>query len=111
MRDGFHSLPADLESSDRLFSRHRRELMEKLIQRVACLQIVEQVSDRHTGPYEHGLTAHDLGIAVNYVLGHPLQFSISLTAGKHLNYEPERDSRSQGKQTTGKMLAPRCQAK
>ncbi len=46
------------------------ELLEKLIQRVACLEVIEEVVEGNTGAGEYQLAAHDLRIAVRDLFFH-----------------------------------------
>src|SRR5947209_7996690 len=50
--------PGLFQKRDCLFSRNGWEIVEKLIERVARLEIIEQGLNRHPGPCETGCAAH-----------------------------------------------------
>ena len=54
-----------LQGRHSLLASYRRKLLEELFQRVASLQIIEEVVQGNTGADEYELAAHDLGIAVD----------------------------------------------
>ncbi len=64
-RNAYDSLSCNLEGGNGLIASHGRKLIQELIERIACLEIVEEVVDRHARADEYELAAHDLGIAVN----------------------------------------------
>ena len=64
-RNAANDLFRELQRRDRLFSRHRREGIEKLLERVAGFEVIEQVVHGHARPDENREASHDLRIAVN----------------------------------------------
>src|SRR5947208_13782267 len=62
------SLFRQLDCRYSLLAAYRRELLQKLIQRITRLEIVEQVIDRNARSDEYQLAAHDLGVAVDDLL-------------------------------------------
>jgi len=56
-----------LERGNRLVSCDGWELLEKLLQRIPCLEVVEQVVDRNSCSDENEFASHDLGITVDHV--------------------------------------------
>ena len=63
------------ESRDCLFSPHRGEVVQELIEAIAGCQVVEKVLHRHPRSHEDRRTPENLGVAVNDGLkaGHWLQ--------------------------------------
>src|ERR1044072_7744566 len=55
-----------LQRRDGLFAADRRKGRQELFERIAGLEIVEEVVNRHARSHEDRCTAHDLGIAVNH---------------------------------------------
>jgi hypothetical protein len=58
-----------MESGHCLLAPYARELIEKLVERLAALQIVKQGLYWHACPNEHGRATENLGIAM-YDLAH-----------------------------------------
>ena len=58
------ALARELKGCDGLFASNGRKLPEKLVQRVATLDVVEQRLDRDPGAHEHGRSAQNLRVAV-----------------------------------------------
>src|SRR5687768_194602 len=67
---GEQRLLRSLENAPRLLPRHRRELVEKLVERFAVLQTVEEVLDGDAGAEEDGGAAEFFGIAFNQLRLH-----------------------------------------
>lgn len=61
-----------LECRDGLLSGHGWKIFEELVERMAALQIVDEVSGRHPGTDEDGSAAQNPGIAMNDAVGHTL---------------------------------------
>src|SRR5437764_11648923 len=59
-----------LERSDRLISPYRRELFQKLVQRIARFEIIEEVVDGNARSDEDQFASHDLRVAVNHFILH-----------------------------------------
>jgi hypothetical protein len=51
-----------------LLARHGRELIEKLVQRLAALQTVEQIPDRHASAVEDGSAPEFFRVCFNQIL-------------------------------------------
>jgi len=60
----------ELQRRNCLLATYRRELRKKLVQRVACLEVIKQVIHSNAGADEYQLAAHDLWIAVNNLFFH-----------------------------------------
>src|SRR5208282_2966324 len=78
-RIGHERLAREIKYGDSLFAPHRWELAQKLVERVAALQIVKQRSNRHPRADEDRRSSEDVGIAVDYLvtLGHRVPFVFS----------------------------------
>src|ERR1044071_2444940 len=66
MRGVGEELTGHLERRDRLVARHRREGVEKVLDRVACFEVVDERAHRHASPDEHRSATESLGVAVDY---------------------------------------------
>jgi hypothetical protein len=66
------SVARDFESDDRLVTPNRGKMIEKFIQGMPALEIVDQGLRRHSSAQEDRRSAEDLGITVNdaAALGH-----------------------------------------
>lgn len=53
-----------LQHGQALLTLHRRETVQKLVERVVLLQVVEQAPHRHARPHEHDRSTQDLGVRV-----------------------------------------------
>jgi hypothetical protein len=65
MRNAVHSLSRDLQRGYCLFPRYGGEFVEKMIERIACFEVLEQRTRGNPGSDEYRFTAHDVGIAVH----------------------------------------------
>ena len=59
------ALARELKGRDGLFASNGRELLEKLVQGIAALDVVEERLHSHTGSDEHGRPAESLRVAVH----------------------------------------------
>jgi hypothetical protein len=62
-----------------LLARYRRESLEKVIDRIAAFQVINQVLNRNTRPGETWCAAHNLWINLDDRLAHVSQFSCETT--------------------------------
>src|SRR5262245_20892256 len=65
MRTLGQEVASQLERRYGLFTRHRREGAQEILETVPCLQVVDEVLDRNARSHEYRCAAHRLGIAVN----------------------------------------------
>lgn len=65
-RNGPKCLRGFLQCSDRELSGHRGEVIEKHLERIASLEVVDEVPDRNPRSPEHRYTAENLRVAINY---------------------------------------------
>src|SRR5262245_19264473 len=65
-RIGEQGLLGLLESRHGLLSGHTWEVVEKLVERIAGLEVVEQGLERHPGAHENGRATQDVGVAVHH---------------------------------------------
>jgi hypothetical protein len=66
------------ERRDRLFSRHRRERVEKLVDIMSTLEVVKEIPQRNTGAHEHGSSAQDFRVAMqNRISSHETSTHLS----------------------------------
>lgn len=54
---------------DRLFATDRGEVIQELIQRYACREVIREAADGDAGAHEDGFAAHDLGVDVDERFG------------------------------------------
>ncbi len=90
-RTGHHALASELKRGNGLFASNGRKLPEKLVQRVAALDVVEERLDRDASADEHGRSAQNLRVAVYdwRFVGHGyLRASLSLALGKRAWLRP-----------------------
>ena len=62
---GREHLPGELQRRHRLLARHARKVLQELTNRVPCFKMIEQGTDRHTGPSENRRSAENVGVAVD----------------------------------------------
>jgi len=61
---GTQNLMGGLQSSDRLFARNRGEGVEKFVEAMAALQIIDEISKWHARPNKNRSAAKYFGITV-----------------------------------------------
>jgi hypothetical protein len=62
-----HCLLRQFQGGDRLFPADRRKRVQELLERVAGLKVIEEAIHRHPSAHEDQSSAHDFGIAVDYL--------------------------------------------
>ena len=64
-RTGQNGIPSQIERGERLLLRDRRELIEKLVERLSSFQVVEQCLNRHPRAAEDRHAPRDFRVAVD----------------------------------------------
>src|SRR3569832_676505 len=70
MRTADQDLAGQFQNSNGLFSRYRRESIEKRVKGFACFQVVYKILDGNTGPGKNRRTAKDFRVALDNLIGH-----------------------------------------
>src|ERR1700736_2312086 len=91
-RTGEERLLGLLQGRDGLLPGHGRKILEKLRQRFARFEVVQQRRERHTRADEHGGAAHDFRIAVNdrLALLHAVRLLVAATISSQFIAAPIR---------------------
>jgi hypothetical protein len=76
------SFAGQFERRNSLLTGYGRKILEKLVERVASLEIVEEILDRHAGPDKNRSSSEDIRVAVNNrrLCGHVIQLRVRVYA-------------------------------